>query len=345
MRLEPVEGPEVWVAADLERDRDWIVDLDAGEQAEALAALAPLLDRPLESIEIEDFPLPTLAARLDKIIDQIEGGRGVCLIRGAPIAGLAEPAIARLFWALSLHVGVPEPQDGAQNRLHHVRAERAFSDPAEAKAAFRDTNIRGYQTNLELNFHGDGSDALFFLCVRDAPEGGLSRIASAGAAFNRVLAARQDLAEALQEPYAFDTRGELGPDRPFQLSPIFQDFAGRMNMLYKRGYIELAQHLPDAPKLTGAQREAMDLLDQVLADPELYYEFKLNPGDVEIANNYNVLHARTKFVDHPDPDKGRHMLRIWSTLRRNRRPLPPAFRDSREFGASHRRRVALGDLV
>jgi hypothetical protein len=64
-----------------------------------------------------------------------------------------------------------------------------------------------------------------------------------------------------------------------------------------------------------------------------------------MANNYNVLHARTRFADAEDPARARHMLRICCTLRRNRRPLPPAFRESREFAATFKRRVALGDPI
>lgn len=38
------------------------------------------------------------------------------------------------------------------------------------------------------------------------------------------------------------------------------------------------------------------------------------------------------------------MLRIWATLRRNRRPLPIPFRTTREFAATQARREALGDV-
>lgn len=345
MRTRLIEGREVWTAEDLQRDRTWVVELTSPQQAEALAALARVDGEAPATIDIGDFPLPTLGPVLDRLIDEIEGGRGVALLRGVPIDDLQDASIERLFWGLSLHLGTPEAQDRAGRRLHHVRAERSFAGQADAKAAFNSSNMRGYQTNLELAFHGDGSDALLLLCIRDAPQGGMSRVASASGAFNRVLERRPDLAVALQQPFVFDTRGELGAERPFQVSPIFVEHAGRMNILYKRGYIQLAQRLPGAPRLTPEQVQAMDLLDEILLDPRLHYEFKLGPGDILIANNYNVLHARTPYVDDPDPVRARHMLRIWSTLRRSRRPLPPTFRESREFGASYRRRLALGDAA
>jgi hypothetical protein len=342
MRREPIKDVSVWRAADLAADQGWVLDLNPDDQAEILLALAHVRRLALDHIDRDNFILPVLGPRLDAVIDEIEGGRGVSLIRGVPIEGLALPELEKLFWGLSCHIGHPEPQDGGGRRLHHVRAEQAFASKAAADAAFQASNLRGYQTNIELQFHGDGSDVLFFLCRRAGRSGGLSRVASAATAFNAVLARDPALAAALQQPFWFDVRGELGPDRPCQVAPIFSWYEGRLSMLYKRGYIALAQRLPGVPPLTALQVAAMDALDEALAAPGAAYEFMMRPGDIEIANNYNVLHARTAFVDHDEPEQRRHMLRIWSTLRRNRRPLPPALRETREFRASWRR-LALGD--
>jgi hypothetical protein len=225
-----------------------------------------------------------------------------------------------------------------------VRAEVTLGTKTESQRLFRETNIRGYQTNVELNFHGDGSDALFFLCARQGRSGGTTRLSSATTAFNDLIASRPDLADVLQLPFYFDTRGETG-DSPYQISPIFVVHAGLVNILYKRGYIELAQRLPGVPALSDIQIEAMDALDRALRSEKNCFEFAMAPGDILIANNYNILHARTQFEDWPAPAPGRLMLRIWSTLKRNRRPLPAPFRTSREFRESHKRRVALGDAV
>ncbi len=345
MRLTPIADKSVWRGADLARDPSWIVVFTDAHRSEALAALAEVNARgvPLEKIAPDVFPLPTLGPVLDRVIDEIEGGRGVTLLRGAPADGLSLADTERLFWGLASHIGFAEKQDISGKRLHHVRAEKTFASSADAAEAFAGSTVRGYQTNIELTFHGDGSDALFFLCRRAAKAGGTSRLASATAAFNDILARDPSLAAALQTPVAFDARGQLGPDRPYQLAPVFSWFEGRMSILYKRGYIDLAQLIPDAPRLTLDQIAAMDALDSILNDPSFYFEFLMRPGDIEIANNYSVLHARTAFTDHDDPDLSRHMLRIWSTLRRKRRPLPPVFAETREFGESYRRRRFLGD--
>ncbi len=345
VRTQPVQGADVWTGAQLAADPSWIFHLDTAHRIEAMAALAKVkaLNLPIEAITRDVFALPTLGPLLASLADTIEGGRGVALVRGVPIDDLPVEDVERLFWGMATHVGFPEPQDSSGKTLHHVRAEQAFATLDEARTAFRNSNIRGYQTNVELQFHGDGSDALFFLCRRAGKKGGLSRVVSAGTAFNAVLRRDAELAAILQEDFAFDTRGELGRDHPWQISPIFIEYGGKLSILYKRGYIDLAQRLDGVPPLTARQVDALDALDAALNDPANYHEFLMQPGDIQIANNYNVLHSRTQFEDHLEPEKQRHMLRIWATLRAHRRPIPPPFRKTREFAASQRRRVDLGD--
>lgn len=343
MQLRPIDHPSAWTAAELAEDRSWVVELTENDKAEALAALERVGGWAVESIGCRDFGLPSLGPRLDAIIDEIEGGRGVALIRGVPIGGLALGDIERLFWGLATHLGYPEAQDATGKRLHHVRAQQTVADRDQARQLFAGSNLRAYQTNIELGLHGDGSDALFFLCVRQGKTGGATRISSATSAFNDLLAQDPTLVAALRIPVAFDTRGETGPDRPYQVAPVFALEDGQLSMLYKRGYIELAQRLPGAPPLTPQQIAAMDALDQLIGSEKNCFSFDLAPGDILIANNYNVLHARTAFEDWPAPAPGRLMLRIWSTLRRNRRKLPPSYRTSREFAEAQRRRELLGD--
>ncbi len=50
----------------------------------------------------------------------------------------------------------------------------------------------------------------------------------------------------------------------------------------------------------------------------------LRPGDMQLCNNYTVLHARTGFEDWPEPTRRRHMLRLWLSLH-EARPLAAGF--------------------
>ena len=34
-------------------------------------------------------------------------------------------------------------------------------------------------------------------------------------------------------------------------------------------------------------------------------------GDIQLLNNATILHARTAYEDHPEPERRRHLLRLW----------------------------------
>jgi hypothetical protein len=41
----------------------------------------------------------------------------------------------------------------------------------------------------------------------------------------------------------------------------------------------------------------------------------LEPGDIQLLSNHTVIHSRTDYVDYAEPDRKRHLLRLWITLR------------------------------
>jgi hypothetical protein len=346
MRVSAVEGPTVWTAEQLSQDPTWTYRLTELQQEEIRGAFDRLdPELPLAEISADAFELPGLGSVLDSLIDTIEGGYGVALVRGLPLEGMETKDIERLFYGVASHIGYPEPQDRHGTLLHHVHAKQTFSTPSELAAAFKNSpTLRGYEANGPIDFHTDGSDVLIFLCLQAARVGGSTRIVSGACAFNSVLKVDPELAVILQGEFSFDARGELGAERPYQSAPIFMQGFTEMTVLYKRAYIELASRIPGVAPLTHKQTKALDALDEALSNPKHFYESDLRPGDIMIVNNYEVLHSRTHYRDHENPTQKRHMMRIWATLRRKRRILPEATRGLREFTASWHRRMLLNDL-
>jgi hypothetical protein len=129
-----------------------------------------------------------------------------------------------------------------------------------------------------------------------------------------------------------------------QISPIFNFFDGRLSALYKRRYLVSAQRFPEVPRLTEAQEQAIQLIEDICNDSTVQMNFYMQPGDVQIANNYSVLHARSKYEDFEDPSERRHLLRAWLTLP-NGRPLPPPFELTREFRTSYLSRHGEGSCI
>ena len=328
---KPLNSPAAWHGRDLVGRDDWILSLERSHVEELETALAAVVERGLDPVQITaaDFPLPTLSSLCRQMRSELEGGRGFVVLRGLPVQHFSAAQIARMFWGLGTHVGSAEPQDGAGNLLHHVRDTGMDLDKHD---------VRAYQTNRAIGYHNDGADVFLLLCVQAARHGGRTRLVSSAAVFNEILARRDDLARILQEPFYFDARGQQAPGRPpYQLVPIFNFHAGYLNVLYKREYIDLALRFPQVPALSEQQIEALDLLDEVC--DELALEFEVRPGEILIVNNYDLLHARSAYRDQGPGAQKRHMLRLWVSIP-NGRPLPPIFATTREFCHSFARRQA-----
>ena len=63
------------------------------------------------------------------------------------------------------------------------------------------------------------------------------------------------------------------------------------------------------PRLTAAQDELLELIDATADRCALDMEFL--PGDIQLLKNASVLHGRAAFTDWPEPERKRHLLRLW----------------------------------
>ena len=97
-----------------------------------------------------------------------------------------------------------------------------------------------------------------------------------------------------------------------------------------RVLIERAHAHPDLPDLTPRQLEALDLVESIAASDRYRLRFRQEPGDLIWMNNWLVLHKRQAFTDWAEPERKRHILRLWLSMP-NSRPLDPLFADN--YGA------------
>ncbi|WP_431676355.1 TauD/TfdA family dioxygenase [Kitasatospora sp. KL5] len=315
MLQEPLTGPAAWHGPDLAGRDEWTVRLSPAHLAELDAALHTARSRGVTLLRstAADFPLPTLAAGLERIAEELENGRGFVLVKGLPVDRYGAAAAGRALWGIGRHLGVPVSQNAAGHLLGHVRdTGRTMADPA----------TRGYQTRTGLGFHTDGSDVLALLCLRPAAEGGRIGLASSAAVHNAVLARRPDLAARLYRRYAVDRREEHAPDeRPYDTVPLACWHEGRLSLRYNRCHLESAQRFPDAPRPEPEDTELFDLIDESASSPASRLDLDLEAGDLLLVNNLAVLHSRSAYRD--GPGHRRYLLRLWLALRQGR-PLPPA---------------------
>jgi alpha-ketoglutarate-dependent taurine dioxygenase len=77
--------------------------------------------------------------------------------------------------------------------------------------------------------------------------------------------------------------------------------------------------------LSPAQRAALDaFIGQALRE-DLQLGMALEPGDIQLLNNSVILHARTGFIDHEEPERRRHLLRLWLNVEDGRPVDPTAY--------------------
>jgi hypothetical protein len=109
-----------------------------------------------------------------------------------------------------------------------------------------------------------------------------------------------------------DRRGEIPPGKgPWYVLPVFNPHAGRMITSYVRSAIAKAQRFPEVPRFSPELEEAMAFLDALAESPELHLDMELQAGDIQFVCNHFILHSRTTFEDFPEPERRRHLLRLW----------------------------------
>ena len=305
-QLTARDGRSLWVGPDLRADESaWLYHLTPAQLAEIDASVRAFAQtgKDLCALTQADFPLATLSTAIERIRDEVVHGRGFFLIRGFDPSrySLRESGIA--FFGIGAHFGDAVSQNAAGHALGHVR-DLGFD--------YNAPTARGYQTSHRLPYHSDGSDLAALLCLRKAQRGGLSSVVSSLALFNAVLERRPDLAALLTQPVYRDRRGEVPEGaKPWYRMPVFNLHEGNLLTSYVRSTVNKAQRFEDVPRISAALKEAMDLVDELAADPALHFDMSFEPGDMQFVNNHLVLHSRTSFEDHPDPDQRRHLLRLW----------------------------------
>jgi hypothetical protein len=313
-----VNGPSAWYGPDVAGRSDWIESLSAVELAEIESASRQLAqaDRDWATLRRADFPLPTLSGRLDGILDEVLLRRGFVLLRGLPVEAWGRRLSAVAFLGLGLHLGSLRSQNRQGHLLGHVKDFGLTSS---------DPNVRIYQTKERQNYHTDSCDVVGLLCLQPAKAGGLSSLVSSVTIFNEMQKRRPDLARALFEHIETDRRGEVPRGKkPYFSIPVFNWYEGLLTAIYHRQYIESARRFPDVLPLTPQQIEALDLFDALANDPALHFQMEFKTGDIQLVHNHTLLHDRTAFEDWRDPERKRHLLRLWLAPE-NARPLPPPF--------------------
>jgi hypothetical protein len=331
-QLPLVTDATAWKGADYADDTSWVYALSAAEVEELAGAASLCLGRGLDITDLtaDDFPLSGLASTIAGWAEEINNGRGFMLVKGLPTERFSDDEVRAMFWGIGRYLGLPVSQNSYGDMLGDV-----FDEGVRLGV-----RVRGYRTNQLLRFHSDRCDMVGLLCVRQAREGGLSSLVSSTRVWNEILRNRPEYIGPLMKGYYYvsvEEGGDLAPRRV----PVYSIENGVVSCRILRNTIETARQMGYA-NYSELEEAALDHLDGLVNRDDLRLDMMLEPGDMQFINNYTTLHARTEFVDWPEPGRKRWMVRLWLHsfgLRRPRRL--DLFRDYEGVAKTLERKPAL----
>jgi alpha-ketoglutarate-dependent taurine dioxygenase len=300
--------PRAWRAETIDAPDAWYLSLSEP----ALGALDRVLrswggSTPVTDLRAPDDLRAAAAEDAAKALAALERGRGFVVITAGPPGRYSPRELTAVYWLVGQLLGRPFEQNVQGTLLYDVRDT---GQDVRYGARFS-------VTNAESTFHTDNSfgdqilDYVGLLCLNDAKSGGLSQMVSAYAVEAELRAEDPAAWAALRRPFHGDRRGGLRPgEKPTARFPVFGSDGPDLLVRYLRYWIEVGHEKAGEP-LTPEQTAALDALDRVAGEPRLRVEFALRPEEMLFANNRWLLHNRTAFEDHPEPDRRRHLVRLW----------------------------------
>jgi hypothetical protein len=307
--MVPIDGPSAWRRADL-RDEDYRVDLPPACLDEIRRLADAFRAGPLPTIvrRPDEFDLPHCRAAMEKVRHTLRSGVRFAIVDRLPLDDIGDEATASIYWLLASMVARPVAQSLDGRLVYDVRDTGRQSLPG--------SGVRPDQTNIDLKFHTDNSynttppECVVLLCLRTARSGGHSRVASFHTLHNALAARRANALPRLYRPFWFDRQRELHDGEPeIFAAPVFSggdELRARFSAHQIRGgYALRGEPVDDA----GAA--ALAALLELFDDDSLSADFDLEPGQMQFVDNRVLGHARTQFEDHPEPDRRRHLVRLW----------------------------------
>lgn len=307
MKLAPTVpfDPRAWNRDTMAHQKTWQISPPPGylDDLRALKDWALTQPDPLGTMRRESVETPWIQGLGQLISREIDVGSGVAWVRGLP--DLTESEIRLFYLKLALTLGTSIDTYGRICDVH------------DTGVSYKDQPVPVSKTRESTGMHTDSSgkevlpEIVGLACVRQAPEGGDSRIISAATVHEELRGSAPHLLRYLYHEFIRDLVTPGSERNPKNIEqnrfPIFE-FNGRLKFRYMRYWIERG-HAVVGEKLDQKALDAFDALDGALANPANILEFRMQPGDMLFIDNTQVAHDRSAFVDNPQSP--RLMLRTW----------------------------------
>lgn len=314
-----------WDASTVDAPSSWFYTLPEACLAafEECIKIQRRSSQPITELQLQKSLRDACAEPLQPVLTALNSGRGFAIVERVPIERYTVADAQAVYWLVGQFLGIPFAQDIKGTLLYHVR------DTGQNVAQ----GARFSVTNAESSFHTDNSfgepipDLVGLLCLHEAKSGGQSQLISTYALHNELLKNHLTLLKILYHPFYFDRRGQFkAGESPTSHSPIFHWDGEQLTIRYMNYYIKVGHERAGQP-LSPDQQNALSTLEALLQCPDFKVTFDLRPGQMLFTNNRCILHNRTAFEDYLEPERRRHLVRLWL----QRKEAEPGF----ERGVQH----------
>ncbi|KAM7211774.1 hypothetical protein V8F06_012841 [Rhypophila decipiens] len=336
-----VDSERAWSGSDFKSEDDYVFHFTTEDLKEIEAALDHFKALPgnlgPDDVNQTTFPLPLLGGRLVQVSKTVHDGRGFVVLRGLQPDKYSNHDNILLYLGVTSYIAETRGmQDYDGRMLLHIQA------------VVEDIKKNGSMPNSPYvaraqPFHTDLCDVLSLYALNVAAYGGECFLASSAKIYNEIAKTRPDIIHVLaKDDWIFDEfwNGQ------YHTRPLLYNFDGHgPGFQFSRRPLtgaHFSPHHPDVPAMTEIQAEALDTV--YFLAKEHAVELTLKKGDIEIFNNFAMLHARSGFSD--EGSKRRHMLRLWLRNQERMWKTPPALEKvSWEcYGDNEYRKNAIWDI-
>jgi alpha-ketoglutarate-dependent taurine dioxygenase len=305
---QPVPADRAWHGPSLPRDR-YLIEIPPACLVELERALTELRAGPVPTLLLlpEHFALDACRRWIETVRERLDRGPGLVVLDRLPVERLSAAEAVDLYWLLGNLLEPPVAQEWKGTMIFDVRHDGAEYD----------ADTRGAATPVGLEMHNDSSmgeappNYISLLCLNTAKSGGTSIASSSLAAHNHFRRHRPDLLARLYGAFYRDhQRYQAADAAATNIRPVFalepHGVRVRFNARHIfRGYEKTGQTLDPL----GV--EAVQAMDAFLSAPENRLDFALERGQIQILNNRVIVHGRTPYEDHAEPERRRHLVRLW----------------------------------
>ncbi|KAK9414334.1 putative TauD/TfdA-like domain-containing protein [Seiridium unicorne] len=288
-----------WSGSQLQDESEYIYHLGNSDVGELEAGLNVFKTYGLDGnqIDCENFPLPTLEAKLRSISHAVYNGRGLYVIRGIDPSDYSVEDLTMLWLGIQSYVANQRGcQDHKGNMLVHIVAD----DTSDNK------KNHSRHSKSSISFHTEEAGDIAAWLTRNTPvTGGECIVASAYHVYNVLAECRPDVVDTLAKadwPLAYP-RYQCRPLIFFEENHLIINF-GPISLLGNNTHPR-----PESiPPINQSQHEALGIVEAIAQAAEL--KLQTRPGDMHFINNLALLHRRNSFVDGSLKQEKRHLIRM-----------------------------------